>query len=1093
MQSAAMSAQSAAMTAPPPRAFISFEWSRGLLPAQAVRAALGPDVPVWFALDHDAALPVTMEAGVRDAGAFVFFATDGCFTYNVRHEVACAVAMKKPVIVLHDADGPPLAAVLEQAATLLDAPAAASRALRHLDALGAAEFKSRALEGPVIEFRRDATLVSETSPALLRALGGPISGVLDVSRIAARPFKMRALRPLPGCCDALVVAAGDATLQALYIAEAARGACGKRALVVSVLKSGDAGDAIDAVSQAGAVILVLSRESWRDDTFVSVVRAALDGKKTITLVHEADATFSGVPVFQGLIGETPEELKPVYSSAGLAVPLTRGAGQEALFLGKLLPKIGCEVSSAPLLPPPPLPAGYKEAATAAPRAEAISALLASSRPSAVALGGLGGAGKTTVAASIAMDPIVTASFYDVVWVTVGKVDHTGVVGLLEGLIGALETGDDRSAEVSGSDAGDVRRAPLDPVAAMVQRLRAVCALRSVLIVVDDVWAPLGWAPDAASLLLSAVDVTPEDGGAPSMALFTARDTDDRIFSQLAGRAQRGLALVKMGALKYAVAATYVIEAAHLGSRGPDVTPILRAFGTLPLALTLAASCLSAEVEQDESAPIDDAIAAVVALQDGSPLGEGSGAPKNGAWLDSSQFCAALEHANEHWRESDYVAIYRAIQAALKGAVPAKHYPRFATFGLLEDDVYAPEAILSATWGMSEEDTRILLKQLQEAGLVKWEAQARRVVLHDLAHDFATAMAATQRGGVTAAHGTLVDRCGDALVERGEGGARLWWKRRTPEVDDGAMSFIGKHLLRHLREAGRGAEGTDLVWKLQWLIHGVKERGGSAVIGEVGAQLNWERQQGDERRGEVAATKLLHQALVMGAAAWVGEEGPGNVAPQIIGRLGGLEGGAGGERVRILVEEATGWDGGGRAWLRPVRPNFPPPGDACEVVLEEHTDRVWCVCALSDGRLASASSDNTVRVWDASSGACLRVLEGHTSWVTSLCALSVGRLASASYDSTVRVWDISNGACLETARKGSLRASEIFSTALSADIPAFSYHGRTQFHFAPWGVSPVYLGGEVSSAHLCVLVDGRRVAFAGTVNGHVHVLEVIEPC
>ena len=202
-----------------------------------------------------------------------------------------------------------------------------------------------------------------------------------------------------------------------------------------------------------------------------------------------------------------------------------------------------------------------------------------------------------------------------------------------------------------------------------------------------------------------------------------------------------------------------------------------------------------------------------------------------------------------------------------------------------------------------------------------------------------------------------------------------------------------------------------MWKLQWLIHGVKVRGGSAVIGEVGAQLKWARQHGDVRRGEFAAMKLLHQALVMGAAAWGGEEGSGNVTPQIIGRLGDLDGGAGGERVRSLVEEAMGWDGGGRAWLRPVWPNFPPPGGACEGMLEGHTDGVRSVCALSDGRLASASDDNTVRVWDASSGACLRVLEGHTRYVYSVCTLSDGRLASASWDKTVRVWDASSGACL----------------------------------------------------------------------------------
>ena len=155
---------------------------------------------------------------------------------------------------------------------------------------------------------------------------------------------------------------------------------------------------------------------------------------------------------------------------------------------------------------------------------------------------------------------------------------------------------------------------------------------------------------------------------------------------------------------------------------------------------------------------------MAALQDGAPLGKGSGAPKSGAWLDSGQICAALERANEHWREGDYTAIYRALQAALKGAVLEKHFPKFASFGLLEDDVYAPEDVLAAAWGLSDEDTRILLKQLQEAGLIKWEAQLRRVVLHDLAHDFATAMAATQR-------------CTSARSSLSGVSASVWWNQK----------------------------------------------------------------------------------------------------------------------------------------------------------------------------------------------------------------------------------------------------------------------------------------------------------------------------
>jgi WD40 repeat protein len=151
-----------------------------------------------------------------------------------------------------------------------------------------------------------------------------------------------------------------------------------------------------------------------------------------------------------------------------------------------------------------------------------------------------------------------------------------------------------------------------------------------------------------------------------------------------------------------------------------------------------------------------------------------------------------------------------------------------------------------------------------------------------------------------------------------------------------------------------------------------------------------------------------------------------------------------------------------------------------------------VTALGDGRLASASFDNTVRVWDASSGVCLRVLEGHTNWVRSVTTLGDGRLASASEDNTVRVWDASSGVCLETVPHGSPRAAELLASAPpGSNVPASSHCGRTRAHFSPWGASPVNLGADVEAAYLFNLPDGRRVAFAGLANGQVHFLELVQ--
>ena len=92
---------------------------------------------------------------------------------------------------------------------------------------------------------------------------------------------------------------------------------------------------------------------------------------------------------------------------------------------------------------------------------------------------------------------------------------------------------------------------------------------------------------------------------------------------------------------------------------------------------------------------------------------------------------------------------------------------------------------------------------------------------------------------------------------------------------------------------------------------------------------------------------------------------------------------------------------------------------------------------------SASSDETLKVWHASSGQCLRTLRGHTSaarhrspveqhveclstqrgtQVWGVAALSEGRVVSGSRDRTLKVWDVSSGQCLHTlsGHTGSVR-------------------------------------------------------------------------